>query len=122
MLYAYARIQSVVREVKLATGDAAGKVDFSLLTHESERALLLQMHDLWDVLEKTVELRNPSTLCTYLFELSKQFSSWYEVPACSVSQAATEDLKVTRIEFIKATGKIIQLGLNLLGIKTLERM
>ncbi len=112
----------MVREVKLASGDAAGKVDFSLLTHESERALLLQMHDLWDVLEKTVELRNPSTLCVYLFELSKQFSSWYEVPACSVNNAISEDLKATRIEFIKAIAKIIQLGLRLLGINTLERM
>jgi len=122
MLYAYSRIQSIVREVKLAQGEQAGKVDFSLLTHESERTLLLQMHDLWDVLEKTVELRNPSTLCNYLFDLSKSFSSWYEVPSCSVNNAASEDLKVTRVEFIKAIAAVIKLGLNLLGIQTLERM
>jgi arginyl-tRNA synthetase len=122
MLYAYSRIQSIVREVKLASGDAAGKVDFSLLSHESERTLLLQMHDLWDVLERTVEQRNPSTLCNYLFDLSKSFSSWYEVPACSVNNAASEDLKVTRVEFVKSIAAVIKLGLNLLGIQTLERM
>ena len=119
MLYAYARIQSIIREVKVSP-DA--KVDFSLLDHESERAILTSMHELWDVLEKTVELRNPSTLCNFLFDLSKSFSSWYEIPACSVNNAASEDLKATRIEFIRAIAKIIQFGLRLLGIQTLERM
>lgn len=119
MLYAYARIQSIIREVKVSP-DA--KVDFSLLDHEAERAILTSMHELWDVLEKTVELRNPSTLCNYLFDLSKSFSSWYEIPACSVNNAASEDLKATRVEFIRAIAKIIQFGLRLLGIQTLERM
>ena len=121
MLYAYARIQSIIREVSSKLSPDA-KVDFNLLTHEADRAILSLLHDLWDVLERTAEQKNPSTLCGYLFELSKSFSSWYEIPACSVSNAATEDLKATRIEFIRCIGKVIKLGLNLLGIQTLDRM
>jgi len=119
MLYAYARIQSIIREVKVAPDT---KVDFSLLNHESERSILALLHELWDILARVAENKNPSTLCTYLFELSKSFSSWYEIPACSVNNAASEELKATRIEFIKAIGRTIQFGLGLLGIKTLERM
>ena len=80
------------------------------------------MHELWDMVEKAAETRNPSTVCNYIFDLSKAFSSWYEIPACSVNQAATPELKATRIEFIKAIALIIQFGLRLLGIQTLERM
>jgi arginyl-tRNA synthetase len=119
MLYAYARIQSIIREVKVAP-DA--QVDFTLLTHDADRIILTLLHELWDVLDKAVEAKNPSTLCNYLFDLSKAFSSWYEIPSCSVSQAQTEDLKATRVEFIRAIAKVIKFGMNLLGIQTLERM
>lgn len=119
MLYAYARIQSIIREVKVSP-DA--KVDFTLLTHDADRVVLTLLHELWDVLDRAAEGKNPSGLCSYLFDLSKAFSSWYEIPACSVNNAATEDLKATRVEFIRCIAKVIQLGLKLLGIQTLERM
>ena len=119
MLYAYARIQSIIRSAKVAE-DA--KVDYKLLTGDADRIVLKQLHELWDVLDKTVDQKNPSTLCNYLFDLAKAFSSWYEIPGNSVANAATEDLKATRVNFIKAIGKTLQFGLSMLGIKTLERM
>lgn len=119
MLYAYARIQSIIRAAKVAP-DA--KVDYKLLSGETDRLLFKQLHELWDVLDKTVDQKNPSTLCNYLFDLAKTFSSWYENPDNSVANAATEDLKATRVDFIKAIGKTLKFGLGMLGIKTLERM
>lgn len=119
MLYAYARIQSIIREVKVAP---TAEVNFALLTSESDRGILNLLHELWEVIERAVEAKNPSTVCNYLFELSKAFSSWYEVPGNSVANAENEDLKATRVEFIRSIAKVIQFGLDLLGIKTLERM
>ncbi len=119
ILYAYARIQNIICNVQVSQDS---KVDYTLLTHESERSVLNLMHELWDAIEKSVEFKNPSTLCNFLFDLAKAFNSWYEIPTCSVNHAENANLKATRIEFIRNTSKVIQFGLKLLGIQTLDRM
>jgi len=118
MLYAYARTKAIEREVKL-TGE--GKVDFSLLGSETEKAALVGLHEFWSVVESCASKNNPSTLCNYVHEVAKSFSAWY-ASGQSVVNAETEDLKVTRLEFVRAQGKMIKKCLELLGITVLERM
>jgi arginyl-tRNA synthetase len=120
MMYAYTRIRSIIREVEAA--GVSGKADFSLLKHDLERSVLLNLNDFWYVVENCTAQNNPSPLCGYLFDLSKSFSSWYSHKDSSVLRAETEDLKATRVEFIKAIASVIKKGLDLLGISTIERM
>jgi arginyl-tRNA synthetase len=115
-LYAYARIQSIVRDVPCP---AEAKVDYALLTSAEERAVLGMLHKLWRVIEQCYAQYSPSTLCEYVFDLSKTFSSFYQ--STSVKGSAP-DLKATRLEFIKAVGAAIKLCLSLLGIETIEKM
>ncbi|MFN7455184.1 MAG: DALR anticodon-binding domain-containing protein, partial [Pseudobdellovibrionaceae bacterium] len=58
--------------------------------------------------------------CTYLYELAKKFNYFYH--ECSIGQAETEDLKLTRLQLSQAVGKVLSQGLALLGIPTPQRM
>ena len=62
----------------------------------------------------------PSRLCDYMYELSSQFNRFYE--NCPVNSAETEDLKRSRTALCSGTADVIQLGLGLLGIGTLDRL
>jgi arginyl-tRNA synthetase len=117
LLYAYARIKSILREVKKEQDVFP---DFSLLSHEKERRILLLLHQFLSITSVSCEQYKPSTLCNYLYLLCKSFSSMYEV--VSIKNASTEQLKVTRLAFVESISIILKTGLSLLGIETLERM
>ena len=117
LLYAYARtcsIQRKVGEVKLESFNGAR------LVHAHEHELLSELNKFSDTVIKSVEHNRPQNLCIYLYELSRCFSRMFE--NCSVSQAEDEELKMTRLALVKATGIILKQGLALLGISTLEKM
>jgi len=118
LLYAYARIKSILREVKPA---AEAKVDYTTLTLESERHVLGKIHEWWPLVESVAARSNPSPLCDYLFDLAKAFSSWYE-SAPSLKKEENVDVQATRLQFVEAISLVIKQGLFLLGIDTLERM
>jgi len=56
----------------------------------------------------------PYYLANYLYELSTLFNNFYEkVP---VLKEEDKDIKAFRLTLVKATEKVLSLGLNLLGI------
>eukprot|EP01117_Protostelium_nocturnum_P009592 TRINITY_DN3422_c0_g1_i1.p1 TRINITY_DN3422_c0_g1~~TRINITY_DN3422_c0_g1_i1.p1 ORF type:complete len:823 (+),score=310.69 TRINITY_DN3422_c0_g1_i1:185-2653(+) len=120
MMYAFARTKAIEREAQ-ARLTGTGKVDFSLLSSETEKAALVTLHEFWQVVESATAKNNPSGLCQYLHEVAKSFSAWYASGA-SVVNAESEDLKATRLQFVQALGLVIQKCLSLLGVETLERM
>lgn len=117
LMYAYARIQSILREVK---PDPKAVVDYNLLASEQERLILIMLNDFWSVVEAATKRYNPSPMCNYLFDLAKALSSYYE--SSSIKRAESPELQATRLVFVAAIGDTLKKGLNLLGIKTLERM
>lgn len=119
ILYAYTRILSIIREVKLPNHI---QIDYSLLAHETERIILLHLHDFWPVIENALITNNPSHICTFLFELAKAFSSWYSNKQSSIVGAENIILQATRIAFIKAIAATLQKGLFILGISTVDRL
>jgi len=123
MLYAYTRIQSICREVE-ASGllDPNVKPDYSLLSDDQARVVLFCLHEFWPTIDSCVQKNNPVTLTDYLFDLSKAFSSWYDNKSNSILKAETPQLRTTRLNFVKSIAAVIKLGLNLLGIKTVDRM
>jgi arginyl-tRNA synthetase len=117
LLYAYARISSLLKEVKEL--DESTKV-FESLHHESERDLILHLKEYGDVVEKAGNTCATHFLAAYLFELSKLFNAFYR--DCSVHNAESEQLKSERFLLVKAVGRVLKGGLELLGIPVLERM
>lgn len=117
LLYAYARIQSILRE---AGEVLPSEVNWGDLAHESEVDLVLHLNTYHEVLRDVGTNYSPHRLCAYLYELSKKFSTMYN--ACSVLNAETAQLRKARTCLVKAVGLVLQHGLQLLGIKVVPRM
>lgn len=117
MLYAYARTASIQRKVGEVDGS---KFNASRLQHEDERVLLNELNGFDEMLKRSVEQNRPQNLCIYLYNLCRCFSRMFE--NCPVAKAEDEELMVTRLLLVKATGVVLKKGLGLLGISTLERM
>ncbi len=114
--YAYTRIQSIFR--RLGDDAQTGPVQITAPAEETLAQKLLQFND---VVHNVAQKGMPHLLCTYLYELSGCFMSFYE--ACPINKegvAAVE--KASRLTLCQATAKTLNLGLSLLGIETLERM
>lgn len=116
MLYAYARSRAIVRDI----APPGSKVDLNLLNHPTERAVLSHMHNFWPLIYNVLSKHSPSGLCEYLFELCRAYSSWYE--QVSVKNAETPQLQAARLTFVDAFSRMLQAGLRILGIATVERM
>lgn len=61
----------------------------------------------------------PNILANYLFELANTFHSFYE--ACPVLKA-DEPSRGSRLTLCHLTGRVLERGLQLLGIKVPEKM
>ena len=113
--YAHARIRSIFRRAdSLPSG---GKIT---LTEPAERDLARQLVAFPDAIENSLETLSPSKLCTYLFTLAQQFTSFYEF--CPVLKAPNEATKASRLELCELTASTLRTGLGLLGIEAPERM
>jgi len=124
LLYQYARIQSIKREITpTMTSDA--KIDYTLLDDKALE-ILLQLSEFQHTIERTVHPSkgpsNPSTLCSYIFNLAKAYSSWYNQKENSVKYAPDANTKLTRLQFCDAVGVVLGRSLNLLGISLLDKM
>ena len=117
MLYAYARIKSILREEKI--NYAALENTQVILQDEAEIDLakyLLQLNEVIEIIENTLL---PNRLCEYLYELSKRFNRFYE--NCPVLKSV-DSTKFSRLVLCDLTARTLELGLSLLGIDVLERM
>ena len=117
--YAYARISSVYDKYK----DKYNSKDLENyeinISEVIERKLALKLLKFPNAVNLAVENYRPNILCDYLYELAQLYSSFYQnLPFLK----AKEGIRESRIKICSLTAKILQQGLNLLGIKTPERI
>jgi arginyl-tRNA synthetase len=117
LLYAYARTQSVLRKGENVN---ATQIDLNLLVHDAEKTLLTDLGNFKTMSERSTVQNKPQLICIYLYQLSKNFSRFFE--NCPVLKAESDTLVSTRLALTRATGKVLKQGLSLLGINTLQRM
>ena len=122
--YAHARTCNVAR---LAGEDGVSRddgFDPSLLTHDTESALLAALGDFPRVLAQSATLREPHRVARYLESLAAVFHKWYD--ECRVrplnDQEEITDLHRTRLWLNDATRQVLANGLGLLGVTAPERM
>jgi len=117
--YAYARIQSIFRKLEppaLAEGRPTGKF---VLTKPEEIALAKHLMNFGIVLEAVAEEYRPNYLCNYLYDLAGHFARFYE--SCPVLKAEPAERPV-RLALCDLTARVLQQGLDVLGIETLGQM
>jgi arginyl-tRNA synthetase len=125
--YAYARVQSILRKFQDVFKHDGFKQDISKneasgshLKHPAELQLILLLGQLNSVVSQAIETYRPNVVCNYLYEVAKQFSQFYH--ECSIGHAETDALKQDRLMLAAATGRVLKVGLALLGIPVPEKM
>ena len=138
--YAATRIRSIFKNLELSrpgtadpaetqpTGPAASYCSLPaweagsrpvVLTAPQEVALAKQLLNLGLVLEAVAEEYRPNYLCNYLYELAGSFTRFYET--CPVLKAE-EPQRSSRLALCLLTVRVLQQGLDVLGIETPEQM
>lgn len=118
LLYSYARIQSVLNKVKDKNINLNSFIEINL-KDKYEKALATYLLNFPLSVLKAAETFKPNLIADYLFELSKKFNSFYN--NCPILNQDEETLK-SRSLLIKKTGEVLKDGLDLLGIKVLNKM
>lgn len=120
MQYAYARVRSIFRK----GGDAEDRFRSDpppvLLDTPAERALALQLLRMSESLDAAAAEYKPNLITSYLWDLAKAYSRFFE--NCPVLKAESAELRQSRLLLCDLTARVIQKGLELLGIQTVERM
>lgn len=117
LLYAYTRTAGVLRSAGKDLNQLTGSI---VLQAEQEQALAAHLMLLSETLNAVVEKGLPHLLCSYLYELAKLFSSFYE--ECPIIKASSEQQQQSRLRLTALTGRTLKQGLELLGLIPLERM
>jgi len=116
--YAYARTRSISRKAE-ESGLHYQPAGIQLAAPE-ERALAGHLLNFSLTLEAVAEELRPNYLCNYLFELAGKFTGFYE--HCPVLKAPDEVTRNSRLALCDLTARVLQQGLRILGIETLEQM
>ncbi|OOF68224.1 arginine--tRNA ligase [Rodentibacter caecimuris] len=118
MQYAYTRIRSIFNKTEInLTALLETKTE---LEDEKERVLAIKLLQFEEAVQQVAKEGSPHILCTYLYELAGSFSSFYE--HCPILNAEDNNIKCSRLKLALLTEKTLKQGLNLLGIKTVEKM
>ena len=130
--YTYVRTQSVVKKSealnsKFETNSNELKPETQNLKPE-ETELLRFLSQYPYIVEQAAENFAPNLLCNYLFELSQKFNLFYQ--KCKIidpviasgSKQSKEDVQAFRLQLTKGVGQVLQNGLHILGIETVEKM
>ena len=127
MQYAYARVRSIFAkgnfdaEALRISGAAINLTPpDKKAEREAERALALELLRFAEALDLTAADYRPNQLTAYLFELANRYSTFFE--HCHVLRAESEPLRQSRLLLCDLTARTIQKGLELLGIKVVEKM
>jgi arginyl-tRNA synthetase len=112
---AYVRIRSIFRKA----GEAPPKIDELIFSEPAELDLAKRVCQFAEIVPQVLNGFRPNILANYLFELANSFHAFYE--ACPVLKSE-EPARSSRLALCDLTARVLQRGLDLLGIKVPERM
>jgi arginyl-tRNA synthetase len=112
---AYVRIRSIFRKA----GDTSRKSQKLVVSDPAEIQLTKRLAQFAEVVPQVLNGFRPNLLAGYLFELANSFHTFYE--ACPVLKSE-EPARSSRLALADLTGRILQKGLELLGINAPEKM
>ena len=118
MQYAYTRIRSIFNRSQIALSEVE-QAKLSI-TDEKERALAIKLLQFEEAVQVVGKDGTPHVLCAYLYELAGAFSSFYE--NCPILNHDDQQVKLSRLKLALLTERTLKQGLDLLGIKTVEKM
>jgi arginyl-tRNA synthetase len=120
MQYAFARVCGIFRKGSIDRNALRKSGGTIRLDAPAERVLALSLVRLSEAIAEAATECRPNFLTQYLFETANTFSTFFE--QCPVLKAETDALRTSRLLLADLTARTIALGLDLLGIATVEQM
>jgi arginyl-tRNA synthetase len=118
MQYAYTRVLSVFRKAGI---EERALTNASVVIKEDREAqLAARLLQFEETLNVVAREGTPHVMCAYLYDLAGLFSGFYE--HCPILSAESEEIRNSRLKLALLTAKTLKLGLDTLGIETVERM
>ncbi|HDU3713704.1 TPA: arginine--tRNA ligase, partial [Klebsiella aerogenes] len=117
MQYAYTRVLSVFR--KAGIDESALAAAPVVISEDREAQLAARLLQFEETLAVVAREGTPHVMCAYLYDLAGLFSGFYE--HCPILSAESEEARNSRLKLALLTAKTLKLGLDTLGIETVER-
>lgn len=114
--YTYARAKSILRKL----GETSSEIDYSKLTSEEEFELVKKLQGFNEAILNAIDKLEPFIVTRYAIDVAKAFNKFYN--SCNIINTEDTGLKNARMMLVKASSIVIKNALNLLGIKTVEKM
>ncbi|MDG2232525.1 MAG: arginine--tRNA ligase, partial [Ilumatobacter sp.] len=115
--YAHARICSIFRRAGIDR--ASVRSAHITLDQPQERALAMRLLAYPSAIDTTLDSYSPHKLCTYVYELASDFSSFYQ--ECPILKS-DEPVRTSRLALADLTARVLEHSLGLLGITAPEQM
>ncbi|GII05792.1 arginine--tRNA ligase [Planobispora takensis] len=116
--YATARIRSIFRRGGVDPAQATGPI---VLGHPAERALALRLLGFGSAVAEMAEESVPHRLAAFLFDTASAFTAFYE--NCPVLRDDVDEaVRASRLALCALTLRVLETGLDLLGVPVPERM
>lgn len=116
--YAHARISSILRKADEAYSFEK-KPTLQLLEQPAEKSLIKTLLRFPEFIQSAAESREPHRLINYLNDVASAFTTFYH--DCRIIGVENE-LAQARIQLAKATARVLNNGLTILGISAPEKM
>lgn len=118
--YTYARIRSILRKASEAGLTVPDTLPTDISLSEKEIGLIQMLSDFALTVKQAGSDYNPSCIANYCYDLVKEYNQFYH--DFSILREEDPHKKLFRLALSACTGKIIRLGMGLLGIEVPERM
>ncbi|HAU6776935.1 TPA: arginine--tRNA ligase, partial [Salmonella enterica subsp. enterica serovar Luckenwalde] len=118
MQYAYTRVLSVFRKADIDEQALASAP--VIISEDREAQLAARLLQFEETLTVVAREGSPHVMCAYLYDVAGLFSGFYE--HCPILSAENDAVRNSRLKLAQLTAKTLKLGLDTLGIETVERM
>ncbi|HFL8819521.1 MAG TPA: arginine--tRNA ligase [Candidatus Azoamicus sp. OHIO2] len=117
LIYAYVRIIGIFNKFNQNNRKINKSIDGLILIDNIEIDLSLHLLQYPYIIKKTVLDLNPNILTSYLYGLAEKFHLFFQV--CPI---LTSNLIMSRLLLCKVTKNILEVGFNILGFQTINKM
>ena len=115
ILYTYARIQSILNKSGI-TPKYFENQDFNSV----EKNIILKLAKFSEIRDQAAKEYDPAYMAHYLYELAEMVNSYYH--STSILKESNSESKNNKLYLLERVNRIIQKGLELLSIQTLDEM
>ena len=115
LLYNYVRINSILNKANFKDIN----IDKYVFNEKEEYSILNSLYDFPDVIDSAYKNSESVIICNYLYNLCGKFSKYYE--KVSILKENDEMLKECRLVLLNCIKNVLASGMNILGIKTIDK-